>query len=211
MSIFKKISILAISLLVLAGAVYLIWNQVIHKEPAQNANSSIKVEENNIPGTETPEFNDKMREAQTAFGKGEYDRSIELYQEALKLVNSDKPYSGMYISYTAKKDWKSAETALNRAIAINERNHDYRKWKLSLLSEFTDTSFGELKNLYDEAMPKIDPRGRTDLTAHFARIAEKMGRQSVALELWKKAKELGPEGAVIYQKEIDRLEKLGVK
>lgn len=164
-----------------------------------------KQNQDTVVATGNEEFNEAMKQAQTAFGQGDYDKSIEYYNEALSYMSSDKVYSGLYITYTAKKDWVKAQESLDKAIELNPLNADYFKWKLSLLDDQTDASYSELKSIYDEAMTVIDPRARINLTTHFANIAESNGKKSDALSLWEKAKELFPTQSEKYQAEIDRL------
>ena len=158
-----------------------------------------------IGPVESVDFNDAMKRAQEAFGKKEYDRSINYYKEALTFEKSDKAYSGLYVAFTAQQDWAKAVEYLGKAIEANALNGDYRKWQLTILDEKTNATFTDLKKLYDEAMPKIDPRARVDLTTHFARLAGNSGEKVEAVLLWEKAKVLYPDRANIYQTEIDKL------
>lgn len=182
-------------------------------EPIANENNnSVNTEKGGIitnkdlSGDNTGKFNTAMRNAQIAFGAGKYGKSIAYYNEALLYIKSDKVYSGLFITYGAKKDWTSARKAIDAAIELNPLNADYWIWKLSLLDEQTDSSFTDLKKIYEEGLVKIDPRKRADLTTHFAGIAENNAQKAEAIALWEKAKQINPSKSSIYQAEIDRLQ-----
>jgi tetratricopeptide (TPR) repeat protein len=156
----------------------------------------------------TEKFNSTMQNAQIAFGKGEYDKSIALYKEALVYNNSDKVYSGLFFAYSAKNDITNARIALDTAIKMNVGYTDYWKWKLTLLDEKTNVSFADLKRIYEEGMNNVDTLRKFNLVTHFAVIAENNKEIAYAITLWEKAKELYPAKASVYQAEIDRLKAL---
>lgn len=162
--------------------------------------------QDNIVSLDNDKFNKAMYNAQIAFGQKDYAKSIASYEEALTYSESDKAYSGLYTVYSAQQNWEKVLESLDKAIAINPLNADYWIWKLFVLDEqFKNIRFGDLSMIYDEAMNKIDPRLRNNLTINFARIAESNKQINKAISLWQKAKELSPDQAQIYEDEIKRL------
>lgn len=211
----KKLLIIVVLILGLFLVAYFIYKKTTPDAPAlppeNTASNQIKQGEEdpqNIVYTENPKFDSVMEEAQKAFGLGQYDQAIYLYNEALVHLKSDKVYSGLYYAYSAKGDWVQAQASLDKAIELNSLNGDYFKWKITLLDEKTSVKYAELKKVYDEAMQVIDPRTRINLTISFAQIAEKNGQIADAVSMWQKAQELFPDKSSEYQKEIDRLNSL---
>lgn len=226
----KKVIILVVVLLVLGGAYYFSSKNKKNPEPGQKQeqtggedktgapdNSPVKEGEsggqvnpgNNSSSSVTPDltdtFNKAINKAQVAFGKKDYDGAISAYNEALNYIKSDKVYAGLYTAYTAKQDWPSALKALDSALSLNSANPDYWKWKMTLLDEKTDAKFADLKLIYEDGLTKVDPRTKINLVTHLASIAVSNQEKTEAIALWEKAKELYPENAAVYQKEIDKL------
>lgn len=179
----------------------------------ENENTLINQEENSetidnkssIAKENKLKFNTAMNNAMIAFGKGEYDKSIIYYNEALTFIKSDKAYSGLFITYGAKKDWANAKIAIDKAIELNSLNTDFWIWKMQLLDEQTGTSFIDLKKIYTDGLSKVDPKTKINLVTSFARIAENNGEIEEAIAIWGYAKEIYPVNSLIYQQEIDRL------
>ena len=146
-----------------------------------------------------------MDNARAAFGKGEYDKSISFYNEALSYYKGDEPYSGLFLAYSAQNNAEQARIAIEVAIKLNPLFVEHWKSKLSLLDEKTNVSFADLKKIYQEGILKVDPRTKVNLVVYFAAMAERNGEKAEAIALWEYAKELYPPNTLIYQAQIDRL------
>lgn len=164
--------------------------------------------------SETPEspttadinkFTQSMINARSAYNKKDYGTALRYYNEALIAKNSDVPYSGMYNVYLSEGNWVKAREVIDQAIKLNPLNAEYWKSKLTLLDEKTNTSFLELKKIYEEGLLKIDPRTKADLITHFALIAENNNEKTEAIALWQEAIKVYPDNKAMYQAEIDRL------
>ncbi len=149
-------------------------------------------------------FNLALSNGHKEFSKGNYALALKYYEEALRYKKADVAYAGMLNVYSAQENWVKAEEAVNNALALNSRNNEYWKWKLTLLDERTDATFAELKAIYDDGLKKVDARTKINLVTHFANIAEANEEINEAISLWQYAKTLNPEKAAIYQAEIDR-------
>lgn len=151
------------------------------------------------------DFNKAMNNAQIAFGKGEYDKSIAYYNEALNYLKSDKVYSGLFLSYSALNNVDKARVALDAAIKLNPKYTDYWKWQLSLLDDKTGVSYADLKRVYEDGIAKVDSKTKINLITHFALISETNFQKTEAISLWEYAKRINPSKTAVYQVEIDRL------
>ncbi|MFA5777924.1 MAG: hypothetical protein WC870_00310 [Candidatus Paceibacterota bacterium] len=152
-------------------------------------------------------WNTAMTNARTAFGKGEYDKSIGYYNEALSYYKTDTVYSGLFVVYSAQNNIDKARIAIDNAIKLNPFVAEYWNSKLIFLDEKTSVSFIDLKRIYEEGLPKVDPQTKINLVTHFAGIAERNWQKAEAIALWEYAKQLYPQNSSIYQAEIDRLNK----
>ena len=150
-------------------------------------------------------WNTAMKNAGIAFGKGDYDRAITFYNEALSYYKTDEPYSGLFLAYSAQNNAEQARIAIEAAIKLNPLFVEHWKSKLSLLDEKTNVSFADLKKIYQEGILKVDPRTKVNLVVYFAAMAERNGEKAEAIALWEYAKELYPQNTLIYQAQIDRL------
>ncbi len=210
---------LVVVLLLLGGLFYFTKDK--EDTESQNTNTATSSEQENLENLDISDANDQislsfstneskfttaMNNARTAFGKGEYAASIGFYTEALTYKRLDVVYSGMYVTYAAQNDWVNAKIALDTAISINPLYTEYWNWKIDLLDEKTNTSYQDLKNIYNEALLKVDPKTKINLVTHFARIAENNNQKNEAINVWKYAAEIYPENAHVYQSEIDRLQ-----
>jgi len=146
-----------------------------------------------------------MNNAHKSFGAGDYAQAVSFFQEALTYNNRDEPYSGLSFSYGAQGNWVKAREAIDSAISLNPLNTEYWNWKMTLLDEKTSASWADLKKVYNEALPKVDPKTKVNLVVYFAAMAEKNGEKTEAIALWEYAIELYPQNTLIYQGEIDRL------
>jgi|SRR3989344_1676184 len=150
-------------------------------------------------------WNTAMDNARAAFGKGEYDKSIAFYNEALSYKKTDTVYSGLFVVYSAQNNIDQARVAIEAAIKLNPLFTEYWKSKLAMLDEKTNVSYQDLQTIYSEGLLKVDPKTKIDLVTYFAGIAERNGQISDAISLWEYAKNLYPQNVLIYQAEIDRL------
>ena len=181
-------------------------------------NSIVKEDENTVPVNEIKsedvpvdtqeKFNTAMMHARDAFQKKEYGQAISFYKQALVYKKSDVVHAGLYTVYIAQSDWIKAQTALDAAIQLQPSYTDYWNWKIDLLDEKTNASYQDLKNIYVDALLKVDPKTKINLITHFARIAENNNEKNEAINLWRYAIDVYPSNTSIYQAEIDRLEQL---
>ena len=79
------------------------------------------------------QWNNAMNNARAAFGKGEYDKSISFYNEALSYYKGDEPYSGLFVVYSAQNNVDQARIAIDVAIKLNPLFAEYWVSKLGLL------------------------------------------------------------------------------
>ena len=148
-----------------------------------------------------------MKSATSAFGKGDYDRAIAFYNEALSYYKDrDEPYSGLFSVYNVQNNVDQARVAIEAAIRLNPLFTEHWKSKLILLDEKTNVSFADLKKVYEEGILKVDPVTKGNLVVYFASMAGRNGEKAEAVSLWEYAKELYPDNSAIYQAEIDRLQ-----
>ena len=153
-------------------------------------------------------WNKAMDNARTAFGKGEYDKALAFYNEALSYYKTDTGYAGLFFVYSAQNNTEKARAALDSAIQINPKFSEYWKSKLTLLDEKTNISFADLKKIYQDGLAKVDGSTKINLVTHFAGIAESNGQNAEAIAVWEYAKELYPQNSSIYQGEIERLQNM---
>lgn len=150
-------------------------------------------------------WNTAMGNARTAFGKGEYDKAIIFYNEALSYYKTDTGYSGLSVVYGAQNNIDQARIAIESAIKLNPLFTEYWISKLSLLDDKTNVSYQDLQKIYNEGLTKVDPKTKINLVTYFAGVAEKNWQKDDAISLWEYAKNLYPQNSSIYQAEIDRL------
>ncbi len=153
-------------------------------------------------------FNTALSNGNTALLNKDYVKALEYYNEALKYKNSDLVYARMFSLYTAQSNFTKALESINKAIELNNIYTDYWNDKLVLLDNQTNTTYLELKTIYEEGLTKVDPKTKINLITNFARIAENNKQYGEAKTAFTYAKEIYPQGALIYQAEIDRLNKL---
>jgi hypothetical protein len=84
---------------------------------------------------------------------------------------------------------------------------DYWSWKIELLDQKTNTSYEDLKLIYEEGLSKVDQKTKVNLVTRFAMVAEINDEKADAISFWEYAKTLFPANNKIYQSEIDRLSK----
>jgi len=225
----KKVIIAIVAILLIVGGIYY-YKNIVNR--TLTPEQEVVYDENNLstPLTKEEELKNKadlansdelkaqeavrkakwetsMKNAQMAFGKGEYDKSIAFYNEALTYFNKDEAYSGLFVVYSAQNNIDKALIAIDSAIKINPKFTEYWKSKLSLLDDKTDVSFTDLKKVYEEGILKVDASTKINLVTHFAVIAEKNWQKFEAISLWEYAIRLYPDNKLIYQAEIDRLRK----
>jgi tetratricopeptide (TPR) repeat protein len=200
--------------ILIAGVVYL-----KHKKTSNEADlyPAPEVEKEAVPvvpekdtasapqDTNTEQYNRAIKNGSMLFGKGEYEKAIIAYDEALKYGKKDTAYSGLFMTYSAQNNIEKARVALDNAISINPSYTDYWVWKLQLLDEKTDVSFVDLKKIYQDGLSKVDIRTKINLVTNFARMAENNYQKDEAISLWEYAEQLYPNNKDVYQTEIDRL------
>lgn len=172
------------------------------REKVDSANAEeLKVQET----AKKAKWNTAMNNARTAFGKGEYDKSIAFYNEALSYYKTDTGYSGLFVVYGAQNNIDQARIAIESAIRLNPLFTEYWISKLELLDDKTNVSYEDLQKIYSEGLLKVDPKTKINLVTYFAGSAEKNGQKSDAISIWEYAKNLYPQNSSVYQGEIDRL------
>lgn len=203
-----------IGLLIVFGSVYIYKNKHENVDiSSQNTTgiegSSTEKDEstqiNTSGGTNNEDFNTYITKARTEFVNKNYSESLSNYNNALSIMKSDVVYAGMYTVYTAENNWTEALTVLNKAIELKPSFTDYWIWKIGLLNEKMNTSFPDLKKIYDQAIIKVDNKTKINLITYFANVAEDSGEKEIAIDLWKEAQSIFPDNSFAYQKEIDRL------
>jgi tetratricopeptide (TPR) repeat protein len=191
-------------------------NAVITPEPEPTAEEILQQKVNSANSAELKaqeaakrqKWNLAMNNATGAFGRGEYDRAVAFYNEALSYYKTDTAYSGLFVVYSAQNNIEGGRVAIEAAIALNPGFAEYWNSKLTLLDEKTNLSFADLKKVYTEGLMKVGVATKINLVTHFARIAETNREYKDAISLWEYAKNLYPENTLIYQAEIDRLQKM---
>jgi tetratricopeptide (TPR) repeat protein len=185
-------------------------NQVA-AEDAVSADPTIDATEGDKPGTVAGEstdskFNKAMTLARKAFVASHFNEALDQYKKALKYDEDDTAYAGLYTVYAAQGKWVEALSMLDKAIALSVTNTDYYKWKIGLMDEKSDASFGSLRAVYEQALPVVDEKTKINLVTYFAGVAERNGEKSYAITYWKNASSIHPENKTVYQTEIERLE-----
>lgn len=213
----KNISISVVVVVLIVGGIFYIKNNSLKKEtsitPEQNVENTSKenIESSNATEKPSPEFADKekfntaMTNGSNAFVKGEYQKSLDFYEEALGYKKSDTVYAHFFTVYGAQNNIDKARIAIDTAISLNPSYTDYWIWKIVFLDEKTTVSYLDLEKVYQDGMKKVDNKTKVNLVTAFARVAENNAKKSESIILWQKAIELHPESKVIYQTEIDRL------
>lgn len=151
-------------------------------------------------------WNTAMSNARIAFGRGEYDKAIVFYNEALSYYKTDTGYSGLFVVYGAQNNIDQARVAIESAIKLNPLFTEYWISKLSLLDDKTNVSYQDLQKIYSEGLLKVDVKTKINLVTYFAGIAERNGQKGDAISIWEYAKNLYPQNSSVYQGEIDRLQ-----
>ncbi len=203
-------------LLAIGGVLYFknykkIDNVDVSSTKDQNQESNSEIDDSNNIVTDkagTEEFNKYITDARTAFINKDYAKSLADYNKALGIFKADTVYAGMYTVYTAQGDWTNALSVLDKAIALKPSFTDYWIWKIGLLDEKTSTSFTDLKKVYNDALTKVDAKTKINIVTYFAGVAEDNNEIDESISLWQYAKILFPDNSLVFQAEIDRLNKL---
>lgn len=153
-------------------------------------------------------FSESLALGSTAMNSKDYMKALEYFNKALTYKNSDLVYARIFSVYSAKGEWASALTTIDKAISLNPSYTDYWNSKLVLLDDKMTTSFEGLKAVYEQGLTKVDNRTKVNLITSFARIAENNQKIDESIKAFTYAKEIYPENASIYQTEIDRLKTL---
>ncbi|OGI84398.1 hypothetical protein A3A92_02255 [Candidatus Nomurabacteria bacterium RIFCSPLOWO2_01_FULL_37_49] len=231
----KSLIISIIVIVLIVGGIFYYQKNKRVVAPAENENPNTSTLEENLIPTPEPEaeellqkkvneanaqelkaqasvkkaqWNNAMNNARTAFGRGEYDKALVFYNEALSYEKTDTVYSGLFVVFSAQNNIDQARVAIDAAIKLNPLFTQYWKDKLSLLNDKTNVSYQDLKNVYSEGLLKVDPKTKIDLVTYFAGVAERNGQKVDAISLWEYAKNLYPQNSIIYQGEIDRLQNM---
>lgn len=166
----------------------------------------VKETEENVSVDIDKKFNTVIANAQKASLDGQSELAIKYYNEALTYKKNDSaPYAGLYTVYLNQKKWNEALNAINKGIQISPLFGDYWNWKILVMDQGLNKTFSELKKVYNEGYPKVRTNEKVNLVTKFAVVAENKGEKVEAIKLWQKAIELVPENKIIYQAEIDRL------
>ncbi|MCC7303826.1 hypothetical protein IT418_00185 [bacterium] len=215
----KNIALIILSIVVIFSLVLIYRNVKESKNTETNEVKNevdVQVDETVIePAKETEEnvsvdidkkFNTAIANAQKASLDGQSELAIKYYNEALTYKKNDSaPYAGLYTVYLNQKKWNEALNAINKGIQISPLFGDYWNWKILVMDQGLNKTFSELKKVYDEGYPKVRTNEKVNLVTKFAVVAENKGEKAEAIKLWQKAIELVPENTIIYQAEIDRL------
>jgi tetratricopeptide (TPR) repeat protein len=71
--------------------------------------------------SQTTDFYNLYFEGNALYSKGQYDKAIEKYNQALKLFQADYVYFNRGNSYYAKKDFANAKQDYDKTIQLNNR------------------------------------------------------------------------------------------
>lgn len=114
-------------------------------------------------------------------------------------------YVSLYLVFLDMTDYKSAETNIKKSIEKKSVNAD--AWKRYILLEVEKFQMPdvEIRKLYAQALQQAQPN--IDVITDYAVYLEKVGDLEGAKEYWQKAIEAYPVNKVLYQQEIERLEK----
>lgn len=215
----KNIALIILSIVVIFSTILIYRNVKESKNTETNEVKNevdVQVDETVIePAKETEEnvsvdidkkFNTAIANAQKASLEGQSELAIKYYNEALIYKKNDSaPYAGLYTVYLNQKKWNEALNAINKGIQISPLFGDYWNWKILVMDQGLNKTFSELKKVYNEGYPKVRTNEKVNLVTKFAVVAENKGEKAEAIKLWQKAIELVPENKIIYQAEIDRL------
>ncbi len=173
------------------------------KKPVANTNT---VDTTNVLSPEKKiSFDAALTQGSNAYNQGDYGAAITYYKTALKYSESDIVYVRLYTIYNIQGDTEKAGVAINTAIRLNPAFTDYWSTKLLFLDQKTNTSYADLKKIYEEGLTKVNPKTKVNLVIQFAGVAEANGQISDAVSMWTYAKTLFSENASAFQAEIDRL------
>ena len=71
--------------------------------------------------SQTSDFYNLYFEGNSLLVKGQYDKAIEKYNQALKIFEADYVYYNRGNAYYAKKDYKNAQNDYDKTIKLNDR------------------------------------------------------------------------------------------
>ncbi len=177
----------------------------LETEPKDVLNSAPEIKFNT---SNKEAFDDLMSKGNKAFVDKKYTEAITFFQQALKQKDADVVYARLFAVYSVQGNMVKAIESINKAIEKFPAYTDYWVTKLVYLDEKTNTSFNELKSIYNDGLNKVDIKTKTNLVINFAQISEKNGMKDEAIAAWTKAIEIYPTNKAIYQAEIDRLKAL---
>jgi tetratricopeptide (TPR) repeat protein len=141
------------------------------------------------------------------YALGQYSNAENYYIEAEKYdFSSPAPYLALHQLYIDMNAKDEALIAIDTAIKLRPATPDYWKRKILLIQEKFNAPNSELDNLYREALTKTE--NYIDIITAYAGFLEKTGNTQKAIEYWQKAEEENPDQKSIYEKEIERLQKL---
>lgn len=221
----RKISAIVIVLLVLiVGAFFIVWYPKYQYEK-----SLITYKDPKLTQQEKQVFLDRIAEDQKQldnnklsnedrfkytvdmgvqfYALGEYKKARDAQLLASKLLPGNPTvWAELFRAENEMHDYQNAEDHLQKAITINPASTNYWRWLLELEEGPLHLSNDRLKQGYEEALKATN--SHVNILILYAKFLEKIGDLPGAVQQWKKAIEVNPEGKSTYEAEITRIQGL---
>jgi cytochrome c-type biogenesis protein CcmH/NrfG len=142
----------------------------------------------------------KLAEAQIALGKfKEALDSLNAIPQEPKLKNT-RMLVDYAQAYKGAGDAAKALDSANRALAVDDTNATAWLILLESPSKYDNT---QMNNLYREAIAKT--KSNLDIIISYAHFSERIGDKATAIAAWETARNINPDKAADYEKEMARL------
>ncbi len=143
--------------------------------------------------------------AEEYYGLGDFQKSKEMYESALKLDPKNVlVLVSLVVTLREGGDLSGAESTLRSAIQDNPKYAD--AWlALIALRQKQNAGNNEIGSLYDQALKATD--SNVDILTSDAEYQEKIGQTAQAISLWQEAKQKNPQSAAAYDDQINLLQK----
>lgn len=132
---------------------------------------------------------------------GEYAKSLEAYKKASDAVPGEElAYYGAATVEEKMQDYASAKRDVKKALEIRPDNTDYWRFYITLSQERLGATPEEMEQLFAESL--IATRDHINMVTIYAKYLAEQKEYVKAIEQWRRAQELNPDGAEIYESEI---------
>lgn len=137
--------------------------------------------------------------------KGDYVGAKASLDQALKIQPNDPYITSSYASlYFAMKDYSNAMIWIDKAISLkNDLNFWYQK--IDITKAKTSNNVKEVEAVYLKAISETNTN--INMVTAYASWLGQIGRKQDAINQWKRAIEIYPQGKIQFQAEIDMLNK----